>query len=354
MNTSILISETQLLDLFFRFMSAGMLSAYFFSFFVGTRDQDKYARAALVLCLIGYILLTAPIDNVHYGWLRPPLLLLTDCTAYALFCVYWHRMYSKSCFHFCATWLKYLVVFWFLWLGYFFFIERGIGNFHSIHHGIGLLIIVSILVHALIGYDDDLVENRRHTRKLTIVLTCSYMTFLTLVEIFLQPIKDHWLFSLTNAALMLTFTTVFLWRAQGKVEPSKKADETVEVDTLSAEQKHLSPNITKLTGIMEAGFYTQNGLTISMLAKEVNIPQHQLMQLINKELGFENFSHFLNSYRIPAVSKRLKNSDDENIPILTMALEVGFNSIAPFNRAFKSIEGVTPSEYRRRYLAITG
>ena len=45
------------------------------------------------------------------------------------------------------------------------------------------------------------------------------------------------------------------------------------------------------------------------------------------------------------------NSDDENIPILTMALEVGFNSIAPFNRAFKSIEGVTPSEYRRRYLS---
>jgi AraC-like DNA-binding protein len=34
--------------------------------------------------------------------------------------------------------------------------------------------------------------------------------------------------------------------------------------------------------------------------------------------------------------------------VLTIALEVGYGSIGPFNRAFKERFGVTPTEYRRQ------
>jgi len=36
------------------------------------------------------------------------------------------------------------------------------------------------------------------------------------------------------------------------------------------------------------------------------------------------------------------------VPVLTLALDAGFNSLGPFNRAFKAATGLTPSEFRRR------
>ncbi len=35
------------------------------------------------------------------------------------------------------------------------------------------------------------------------------------------------------------------------------------------------------------------------------------------------------------------------MPVLTIALDTGFGSIGPFNRAFKAHTGMTPTEYRR-------
>ena len=40
-------------------------------------------------------------------------------------------------------------------------------------------------------------------------------------------------------------------------------------------------------------------------------------------------------------------ADPKNtLPILTIALTVGYNSINPFNRAFRDSKGMTPSAYR--------
>jgi AraC-like DNA-binding protein len=39
------------------------------------------------------------------------------------------------------------------------------------------------------------------------------------------------------------------------------------------------------------------------------------------------------------------------VPILTIALDAGFQSLGPFNRAFKAQTGMTPSEFRRQQLA---
>jgi AraC-like DNA-binding protein len=37
-----------------------------------------------------------------------------------------------------------------------------------------------------------------------------------------------------------------------------------------------------------------------------------------------------------------------DVPILTIALDAGFQSIGPFNRAFKAHTGMTPSAYRKQ------
>jgi AraC-like DNA-binding protein len=35
------------------------------------------------------------------------------------------------------------------------------------------------------------------------------------------------------------------------------------------------------------------------------------------------------------------------VPILTIAMDAGFQSLGPFNRAFKADTGLTPTEFRR-------
>ncbi len=59
----------------------------------------------------------------------------------------------------------------------------------------------------------------------------------------------------------------------------------------------------------------------------------------------KTFFDFLNELRISEACKLLLNKDTS---ISEAAFEVGFNNISNFNRKFKSILGVTPTEYSRR------
>lgn len=94
--------------------------------------------------------------------------------------------------------------------------------------------------------------------------------------------------------------------------------------------------------------YREAGLTISMLAKKLSMPEYRLRSFIHKQLGFRNFNAMLHQYRIEDASRALADAENKNVPVLTIALSVGYQSITPFNNAFRQIIGVTPSEYRKQ------
>jgi AraC-like DNA-binding protein len=79
-----------------------------------------------------------------------------------------------------------------------------------------------------------------------------------------------------------------------------------------------------------------------------------LRRLINQRLGYRNFTTFLNGYRLDDVMVALAEPAQEAVPILTIALDAGFQSLGPFNRAFKAQTGMTPSEFRRLQLSRIG
>jgi AraC-like DNA-binding protein len=94
--------------------------------------------------------------------------------------------------------------------------------------------------------------------------------------------------------------------------------------------------------------YRTEGLTIAVLASQIGEQEYRLRRLINGELGFRNFTAFLNSYRLAEVRDALADPAQKDVPILTIAIDAGFGSLGPFNRAFREAEGMTPSEYRNR------
>lgn len=100
--------------------------------------------------------------------------------------------------------------------------------------------------------------------------------------------------------------------------------------------------------------YRQEGLAIGALAARLDIPEHRLRQAINEGLGYRNFNAFLNYYRIADAKLALSDADQREVPVLTIAMDAGFQSIGPFNRAFKAETGVTPTEFRREALSRLG
>lgn len=345
-----LLTDVQMLDLFFRFAAVGQLILLMLLLWRSKVIAAKAATNALLLCCSAYILLTAPVDDVHYGWLRPPLLLFTDLTAYALLAVYWQALHQQSLLSQLSGWLKVMLSLWLAWLGYFFLLQQGKGWFHDVHHGILLVVLVFVVIDAFLGLSDDLVARRRRLRMRIIAAGGVYMALLTLLEFPPLAIKDNGLFSSVNAALHFAATTVIaVYRLAGfrSEQQSKPAEPTRQMDAPEVQSE--SDEALQLKSKMAAGLYAINGLSISQLAVELGMPVYQLRQLINVELGFDNFSQFVNSYRIPAVCARLADAKHNDKPVLTLALEAGFNSIAPFNRAFKQSVGMTPSQYRAQF-----
>lgn len=103
--------------------------------------------------------------------------------------------------------------------------------------------------------------------------------------------------------------------------------------------------VPALTKMLEQGrVYHRAGISISALASELGASEHTLRRVINGQLGYRNFNDLLNRYRIGEAKRRLRA--EPQVPILTIALEAGFGSIGPFNRAFRQLTGHTPSAWR--------
>jgi len=128
-------------------------------------------------------------------------------------------------------------------------------------------------------------------------------------------------------------------------------DDTPDTESsLSAAGSVLSK---KLLDLMDGGYYQETGLTIRMLAEKLDYPEHQLRRLINGHLGYRNFSAFLNHYRIDAAKAQLADPDRARTPVLTIALNLGYASLGPFNRAFKAATEMTPTDYRQKNIKLT-
>jgi AraC-like DNA-binding protein len=98
----------------------------------------------------------------------------------------------------------------------------------------------------------------------------------------------------------------------------------------------------------EGNMYREAGLTIAMLAKKLELPEYRLRAFIHQKLGFRNFNSMLHQYRVEDASLALSDKANQSASVLTIALSVGYQSITPFNNAFRQIKGVTPSEFRKK------
>ena len=222
------------------------------------------------------------------------------------------------------------------------------------HQFVGLTAIALTITSIYISRGDDLVESRRRYRTffvLFIALQCGAVIVFEMA--FGYANLPDWL-ELTNVTMigiltlgltlpLLAMDGSILWH---EVKRHESATEQPTPDALSPANQVLHES---LNTAMDDGFYRTAGLGIGDLADELNVPEHQLRKLVNQNLGYRNFISFLNHHRIREAKSHLSSAETVRVPILTIAMDLGYGSIGPFNRAFKEATGITPSEYRREY-----
>lgn len=92
--------------------------------------------------------------------------------------------------------------------------------------------------------------------------------------------------------------------------------------------------------------YLAGELTAQQLAQQLDLSPNHLSQIINQLEG-KNFFDFINYYRVEEVKRRMTDSRNNNLTLLAIALESGFNSKSSFNTVFKKLTGQTPSAYQK-------
>lgn len=338
-------------DFFIRYACIGQLFLLIAYLLYKPYSKQSTWRAQIIPLLLAlgvaaYLLLTAPYSPRPQGFIRSLLLMLTHCMPVFLW-LYGKQLFDDGFDLACwPLWGKSALALLALFYIYVFLIRGGGGQLQMTSHVIALLFIVHLLGSVIATWRHDLVEQRRVARFWFVLLVGLFFLMLDLVELSNTSLNRHRIFMLMNGTICLIGTSVtaallfFHTLAARSIAIPSVTAEAPRYSRLVAQENELAQKLQ--TFIDDAG-YLQAELSISKLAKQLECAEHHLRKLINQSLGYTNFNAFLNHYRIEVARTRLVES---SLPVLTIALDVGYGSIASFNRAFKELVGTTPTAYR--------
>jgi len=201
------------------------------------------------------------------------------------------------------------------------------------------------------GWRGDLVEQRRRLRAPVMAAAAAYVLLTAMGDLSAvlgeQPPTLPLGQAVALAALALAGALVLL-----KPDPALLSGLTA----LASPSLRIRPDLdvadqaalARLDRAMdEEQIWRREDLSIGALSSHVAIPEHRLRRLINGALGHRNFTAFVNARRIDAAKAALTDPGQARKPVSSVAYELGFGSLGPFNRAFKAVTGLTPSAWRQ-------
>ena len=241
--------------------------------------------------------------------------------------------------------------------------------FYSIVNLFPQTCMMGLAIHAIYfaiqGYYSDLIEARRVVRVVFVVflsilviivlangvmesvrtLSSSSLAIEQDVNIFPDTLIAAYLMALAVAFHFFAFTLrddiSTLVRSPDSESPVLEEIELRKA--LTADEKLACKIIDK---VKESKIYREEKYTITQFAEFLGTPEHKLRRIINQHLEYRNFNQFLNKFRVEEAAELLVEGD---MPISTIAYEVGFATLSVFNRAFKDHFNETPKSFRSKH-----
>jgi AraC-like DNA-binding protein len=199
------------------------------------------------------------------------------------------------------------------------------------------------------SWSADLVEGRRRVRVFIVVAAALYGCMNAISQIAISSNGTSDVANAINSAVLVLIVAAIsyaMMRVDGAelfaVPAANVASEAVAQG--AADQKLVGALMRLMA---DERIYRHDNVSIGTLATKLSIPEYRLRRLINQRLGYRNFNVFLNEHRIAEAKAALADPSQAEVPVITIAMDAGFQSLGPFNRAFKATTGVTPTEYRR-------
>jgi AraC-like DNA-binding protein len=225
-----------------------------------------------------------------------------------------------------------------------------------------LVFAVLALVATARHWQADLVEGRRRLRLFVIVAGVADTLMMLAARLQEPGGRVTGFMAWLDVMVLLAIAGAIAWRslrvpdaflplARGQTEeaarpaPAAPAEEPAD----SAADLRLAADLQHAMEHDRA--YKDEALSVASLARRLKAPEYRLRRVINGRLGHRNFNVYVNGYRLAEARAALASPALRDLPVLSIALEAGFGSIGPFNRAFKADTGLTPTEYRRKNLA---
>lgn len=317
------------------------------------RDHAGFAGAACCLAVVAFVLTSTPYSSWLGLWVYPLTALCV--TKAALFWLFARGLFAES-FRLRRVdfALLALVAAYGLWQQLV-FVERARSGIASLPEqlasfGFSLVTLGFVLLalfEAWNGLATDLIERRRRNRLLFVAIVAAWLASAVLVQGYnlVLDASTPPLWSVANLAALAVLAAAAAFallrpRTASWLEPASRT--TSRLDAAG------SRLLAKLEQALETErVYRDESLTVGRLAERLGANERDLRRVINHGLGFRNFNDFLHAYRIREVCHRLRQADDARRPVLSLALEAGYRSIGPFNRAFKARTGMTPTSFRR-------
>ncbi len=243
----------------------------------------------------------------------------------------------------------------------------------GLQRGVPLLFAVLAAMVAAARWDADLVEGRRRARVFIVVTGVVY----TLTTLALRLASPHGRLSdgssLFDVAALLFIVAAAAWQflslggsdlfpseacavapvphgALAEAATGAPADVPTTTTALpDPVDDRLADALHQLMSVERA--YRSDDLSVSSLAARLSAPAYRLRRVINQRLGHRNFNAYVNGLRLDDACAALADPGRRKLPVLTIALDAGFQSIGPFNRAFKAACGLTPTEFRQKHLS---
>jgi AraC-like DNA-binding protein len=213
--------------------------------------------------------------------------------------------------------------------------------------------IVLAVAQTITSWSADLVEGRRRVRVFIVSAAALYGGLNAVLQISLSGTGGAEIANTVNSAVLAAVVaaiSIAMMRVDGAdlfpatPEVQAETSDAAVAESSAADQK-LVDALMRLMG--DERIYRHDNVTIGTLATKLGIPEYRLRRLINQRLGYRNFNVFLNEHRIAEAKAALADPSQAEVPVITIAMDAGFQSLGPFNRAFKATTGVTPTEYRR-------
>ena len=236
--------------------------------------------------------------------------------------------------------------------------------YRGVRFAYAILLIISFFVYSIFTF----ISLHKHKRKIkdlysytSLKITLGWALFVSIsffvfyiglfvlgfTRVFVQNFNFDPLLVGNIILVFYSFAFAIFGYQQDLIYPEKPLVEKPKYERSGLRKASIKKLKDELLRLMdEDKMYQDPELSILEVSQKLMVPRHHVTQILNDDIG-KNFFTFINEYRIEDAKTRLKDTKNNNLTVLAIGYDAGFNSKSSFNTLFKKYTGVTPSEFRK-------